>query len=233
MANEFIIKNGAQVTGSLSVSGSITATSITADSIDGNITYNNISASGTITANKIRLDPNGYIYFNNDNENFPFLGYNVNSNRIVLRGSSLNSGTVFQVGVPIWVSGESDYVSASAFYGNIDYSYIENVPGFVDSTGTITENSLAVFAENATGLPINLPFSLPLYNDGNPTVRAFEGLSYTSSNLTVNNSITLTPTQSAAPTFDGVDGQIVVGMRGAAYAIYVWLEGGWRSGSLT
>ena len=72
-----------------------------------------------------------------------------------------------------------------------------------------------------------------MYNDGNPTIRAFEGLSYTSSNLTVDNSITLTPTQSAPPTFDGVDGQIVVGMKGAGYAIYVWLGGGWRSGSLT
>lgn len=42
----------------------------------------------------------------------------------------------------------------------------------------------------------------------------------------------LTPTQSATPTFDGVDGQFVFGTDGGNHYIYVWMSGAWRSGSL-
>lgn len=42
----------------------------------------------------------------------------------------------------------------------------------------------------------------------------------------------LTPTQSATPTFDGVDGQFVFGTDGGNHYIYVWMSGAWHSGSL-
>ena len=42
----------------------------------------------------------------------------------------------------------------------------------------------------------------------------------------------ITPTQSATPTFDGVDGQFVFGTDGGNHFIYVWMSGAWHSGSL-
>lgn len=42
----------------------------------------------------------------------------------------------------------------------------------------------------------------------------------------------ITPTQSATPSFDGVDGQFVFGTDGADHYIYVWMSGAWHSGSL-
>jgi hypothetical protein len=232
MANQFIIQNGAQVTGSLFVSESITAKTINADVIEGNIQYTDISASNTIRAKRLRLPADIGGIFLNGEETYPNLYYNSNFQDIRITGEPGGTGSIYVKGFNS-ITLQNGSIIAPSFSGSLDYSYIDNAPGFVDSTGTITQNNIAVFAESAQGLPINLPFSLPLYNDGNPTIRAFEGLSYTSSNLTVDNSITLTPTQSAPPTFDGVDGQIVVGMKGAGYAIYVWLGGGWRSGSLT
>ena len=43
----------------------------------------------------------------------------------------------------------------------------------------------------------------------------------------------LTPTQSAAPNFDGVDGQFTFATVSGQYYIYVWMNGGWRSTELT
>jgi len=43
----------------------------------------------------------------------------------------------------------------------------------------------------------------------------------------------LTPTQSAAPNFDGVDGQFTFATVSGQYYIYVWMNGGWRSAELT
>jgi hypothetical protein len=42
----------------------------------------------------------------------------------------------------------------------------------------------------------------------------------------------ITPTQSATPTFNGVDGQFLFGTDGGNHYIYVWMAGAWRSGSL-
>jgi len=232
MANQFIIQNGAQVTGSLFVSESVIAKTISADIIEGTLQYSDISASNTIRARRLRLPADIGGIFLNGEETYPVIGYNSNFQDIRITGESGGTGSVYVKGFNS-ITLQNGSIIAPSLSGSLDYSYLDNVPGFVDTTGNIVQNNIAVFAESAQGLPQNLPFSLPLYNDGNPTIRAFEGLSYTSSNLTVDNSITLTPTQSAAPTFDGVDGQIVVGMKGAAYAIYVWLGGGWRSGSLT
>ena len=62
MANQFIIQNGAQVTGSLFVSESVIAKTISADVIEGTLQYSDISASNTIRAKKIRIDSDNYIY---------------------------------------------------------------------------------------------------------------------------------------------------------------------------
>jgi hypothetical protein len=43
----------------------------------------------------------------------------------------------------------------------------------------------------------------------------------------------LTPTQSAAPNFDGVDGQFTFATVSGQYYIYVWMNGGWKSAELT
>ena len=43
----------------------------------------------------------------------------------------------------------------------------------------------------------------------------------------------LTPTQSTAPNFDGVDGQFTFATVSGQYYIYVWMNGGWKSAELT
>jgi hypothetical protein len=194
MANEFIIKNGAFVSGSLTVSQSLIVNTVQADNIVGNLTYTNISASNELRGKRARIDADNYLYLNGA-DNFPYFGYNSSNNRIILRGVNVE-GLKFQIALDTQIDGG---LTATTLTGSLDYNQLENVPGFVNSTGDIAQNNIAVFAESFNGLPTNLPFSLPLYNDGNPTLQAFEGLSYTSSNLTVNNSITLTPTPKCCP----------------------------------
>ena len=41
------------------------------------------------------------------------------------------------------------------------------------------------------------------------------------------------PTSSGAPSFTGVDGQFIFSTISGNYYIYVWLNGGWRRGTLT
>jgi len=196
MANEFIIKNGAQITGSLFVSESITANAIVANSIDGNIQFSDISASNTIRAKKIRLDAtnNGIFFLGEENE--PAITYNQSQNgRLYIIGQSafdvpdLNPQSAIYIENfrELRMANPDASIIAKSFSGSIEYDFIENVPGFVDSTGNVAENNIAVFAENAQGLPTNLPFNLPLYNDGNPTIRAYSDLSYDGTTFTINN----------------------------------------------
>jgi len=195
MANQFIIQNGAQVTGSLFVSESVIAKNITADSIQGALQFTDISASNTIRAKSIRLDEfNNAIYFLGNN-NEPSITYNQSQNgRLNIIGQSafnlpeLNprSAVYIENFTELRMAEPDARVVAKSFSGSIEYDFIENVPGFVDTTGDISSDNIAVFAESAQGLPQNLPFSLPLYNDGNPTIKAYSGLSYDGTTFTIN-----------------------------------------------
>jgi len=65
--------------------------------------------------------------------------------------------------------------------GSIDWSLITNVPDFIDFEGDIAPNQLAIFSDTfGSGLPVNLPFNLPLEfeGDGTPTVKGLSGLTY-------------------------------------------------------
>lgn len=81
-------------------------------------------------------------------------------------------------------------VEATSLTGSLDYSYIENVPDFVDTTGEIEENQIAIFAETFNGIPESLPFSLPLENDGHPTIKGVSGLTFDGSLFRVQGIIT-------------------------------------------
>lgn len=70
-------------------------------------------------------------------------------------------------------------ITFDEFTGSIDFNDITNVPGFVDTDGEIGPNQLAIFVDRVSGIPENLPFSLPLANsDGNPTLKALPGLTH-------------------------------------------------------
>jgi len=185
MANEFIIKNGAFVSGSLTVSQSLIANTVQADNIVGNLEYVNISASNELRGKRVRIDADNYLYLNGS-DTFPYFGYNPSNNRIVLRGANV-SGLNFLIALDTNIDGD---LSANTLTGSLDYDQLENVPGFVDSTGDITQNNIAVFADSFNGLPTNLPFSLPLYNDGNATIKAYNGLSYDGTTFTINGGTT-------------------------------------------
>lgn len=81
-------------------------------------------------------------------------------------------------------------VEATSLTGSLDYSYIENVPDFVDTTGDIEANQIAIFAETFGGIPDSLPFSIPLENDGNPTIKGVSGLTFDGSSFKVQGIIT-------------------------------------------
>lgn len=81
-------------------------------------------------------------------------------------------------------------VEATSLTGSLDYSYIEDVPDFVDTTGDIVENQIAIFAETFNGIPESLPFSIPLENDSHPTIKGVGGLTYDGSTFKVQGTIT-------------------------------------------
>lgn len=81
-------------------------------------------------------------------------------------------------------------LTAATISGAIDYSYIENVPYFVDAVGDIAPNQLAIFIDSTTGLPESLPFNLPLGADGgNPTVKGLAGLTFDGTTFNVQGNI--------------------------------------------
>ena len=49
--------------------------------------------------------------------------------------------------------------------------------------------------------------------------------------VTHSSSIAIPQTQSAAPTWTGVDGEIVPATVGGVYRLYMWMNGAWRSSS--
>lgn len=76
--------------------------------------------------------------------------------------------------------------------GSIDWSLITNTPDFIDFEGDIAPNQLAIFTDTTGhGLPVNLPFSLPLEfeGDGIPTVKGLSGLTYDGSTFNVEGAI--------------------------------------------
>jgi len=81
-------------------------------------------------------------------------------------------------------------VEAISLTGSLDYSYIKDVPDFVDTTGDIAENQIAIFAETFNGIPESLPFSIPLENDSHPTIKGVGGLTYDGSTFKVQGIIT-------------------------------------------
>ena len=85
-------------------------------------------------------------------------------------------------GIP-GIQGETGETGASGERGtgSIDWSSITNVPDFIDFEGDIEPNQLAIFTDTfGSGLPVNLPFNLPLEfeGDGVPTVKGLSGLTY-------------------------------------------------------
>ena len=81
-------------------------------------------------------------------------------------------------------------VEATSLTGSLDYSYVENVPDFVDTTGDIEANQIAIFAETFDGIPDSLPFSLPLENDGNPTIKGVSGLTFDGTTFNIDGIVT-------------------------------------------
>lgn len=86
-------------------------------------------------------------------------------------------------------------LTAAAISGAIDYSYIKNVPYFVDVEGDVSPNQLAIFVDSTTGLPESLPFNLPLGSEGgNPTVKGLAGLTFDGTTFNVQGDINATGT---------------------------------------
>lgn len=76
--------------------------------------------------------------------------------------------------------------------GSVDWSLITNVPDFIDFEGEIAPNQLAIFTDTfGNGLPVNLPFSLPIEfeGDGVPTVKGLSGLTYDGSTFNVEGTV--------------------------------------------
>jgi hypothetical protein len=105
--------------------------------------------------------------------------------------------------------------------GPVDWSDLTNIPNLLDYEGDIQANQLAVFADtNLSGLPVNLPFNLPLEVTGDltPTVRGLSGLTYDGSVFYVQGNISSSGTvyasqlildYDALPTVDPVNkGQV-------------------------
>jgi len=80
-------------------------------------------------------------------------------------------------------------ISASTLQGAFSFDNLIDVPVFVDTTGEPSEHQLAVFVDTTDGLPENLPFNLPLVNDGNPTVQGLSGLIFSGSSLNITGNI--------------------------------------------
>lgn len=79
--------------------------------------------------------------------------------------------------------------------GSVDWSLITNVPNFIDFEGEIEPNQLAIFTDTfGSGLPVNLPFNLPLEfeGDGVPTVKGLSGLTYDGSTFNVEGTVIAT-----------------------------------------
>lgn len=75
---------------------------------------------------------------------------------------------------------------------SVDWSNITNIPNLLDYDGDIQANQLAVFSDtNLSGLPTNLPFSLPLNVTGDltPTVKGLSGLTYDGSTFNVDGTV--------------------------------------------
>jgi hypothetical protein len=89
----------------------------------------------------------------------------------------------------------------------------------------------------------NKPVSTPgafIVGDGDPNnaiqhnlLVAAAGSVVISGSLQVSGSLIVSPTSSGTPAYTGKDGEIVFGQTGGNYKIYVWLDGAWRSGSLS
>jgi hypothetical protein len=121
-------------------------------------------------------------------------------------------------GYQTYASGSWSHAEGYGTYAAGDYSHAEGL-------GTVT----AAPYQHASG-----KFNL-LSFDENDLFAVGNGTSYGSRSnaLTVkmSGSIALPTTQSAAPSWTGVDGEIVPATVGGQYFLYMWMGGAWRSGS--
>jgi len=77
-------------------------------------------------------------------------------------------------------------VTADSFTGNLDWDNIINEPYFLDTEGDIKPHQIPIFIDNTTGLPENLPFSLPLGSEGGaPSVKGLNSFTFDGSTFNV------------------------------------------------
>jgi len=103
---------------------------------------------------------------------------------------------------------EGNNTVASALYQHIQgtYNITSNITGaFIHGNGNSTTRSNLIFA---AGNQVQITGS-----------------------LIVTGSLTLSATQSSAPSYTGKDGEIVPATVGGQYFLYMWMNGAWRSGS--
>ena len=81
-------------------------------------------------------------------------------------------------------------VTADSFTGNLAWDNIIDQPYFLDTEGDISPNQIPIFIDATTGLPENLPFSLPLGSAGGaPSVKGLNSLTFDGAVFTISGSL--------------------------------------------
>ncbi len=192
----------------LTVTGSLTAASLTATTISGAIDYSYIENVPYFVDAVGDIGPNQLAIFVDSTtglpESLPFnlpLGADGGNPTVKGLAGLTFDGTTFNVQGNISASGDViggnfdiDTLSVTSLTidqltGSIDYSHLKNVPQFVDAQSDISANQIAIFADNTTGLPESLPFNLPLGSDGNPTIQGLSGLTFDGTTFDVQGNI--------------------------------------------
>ena len=192
----------------LTITGSLTAASLTAATISGAIDYSYIENVPYFVDAVGDIGPNQLAIFVDSTtglpESLPFnlpLGADGGNPTVKGLAGLTFDGTTFNVQGNISASGDViggnfdiDTLSVTSLTidqltGSIDYSHLKNVPQFVDAQNDISANQIAIFADNTTGLPESLPFNLPLGSDGNPTIQGLSGLTFDGAVFTISGSL--------------------------------------------
>ena len=112
---------------------------------------------------------------------------------------------------------------------------VNTITPYSDSTVNISASVITLDGSQISS-SVNLTGSLLIDGStslvGNSTITGSLTVSGSLSTFTFDSGSVITPTQSATPAFDGVDGQFLFGTDSGNHYIYVWMAGAWRSGSL-
>ena len=163
-----------------------------------------ISASNLRSENVIDFErQNGTEFFvrvnNVENATSSSISVTANTASYVLASNIDTSATIAELTVTDLTASNINFsenltvsgnVTAASFTGDLTWDNIIDRPYFLDTDGDITPNQIPIFIDTTTGLPENLPFSLPLGSEGgNPSVKGLDSLTFDGTTFNVSGTL--------------------------------------------